>query len=147
MSHRIRFEGDVQMKWTDDGGDITYKEGQPIMDGGLTTSVIISLFTLPGWWGNEIGDDDEKIGSKLLEALDKTLTIAVMQDAQEHARLALAWMVEQGVAKSVEVEASIPRADFLALKITIEEPNGENPLSQRFMISWENQSASLEGRE
>ena len=140
----MTFDGDVQLKWTDDGGDITFSSGQPIMDGGLTTSVIISLFTLPGWWGNEIGDDDEEIGSKLLEALDKTLTIQVMQDTEEAARLALAWMVTQGVAESVKVESAIPRADFLALKITIQEPGADNPVSQRFTINWQNQSAILE---
>ncbi len=140
----MKFDGDVQLKWTDDGGDITYSSGQPIMDGGLTTSVIISLFTLPDWWGNEIGDDDEVIGSDLLSALDKTLTIAVMQDAEEAARLALAWMVTQGVAESVKVESAIPRADFLALKITIQEPGADNPVSQKFTINWTNQSAILE---
>ena len=140
----MTFDGDVQLKWTDDGGDITYSSGQPIMDGGLTTSVIISLFTLPGFWGNEIAPDDEEIGSTLLEALDKTLTIAVMQDTEEQARRALAWMVTQGVAESVKVESAIPRADFLALKITIQEPGADNPVSQRFTINWTNQSAILE---
>ena len=59
-----RYDGDIQIVHTDDGGAITFSSGQPDMEQGLATAVYISLFTEPGWWGNAVSSPDEQIGSE-----------------------------------------------------------------------------------
>jgi len=137
------FDGDVRMIMTEDGADIAFTGGQPEMDGGLSTAVLISLWSLSGWWGNQIMDQDQAFGCELETAMSGTLTVQAMLDAEEAARKALAWLVEQGIAARVTVEGSIPRADVLVLTITIAEPAG-GAASLRYSLNWRNQSARLE---
>jgi phage gp46-like protein len=109
-------------------------------DDGLETAVIISLFTdrranaddvIPdggndrrGWWGDSFADiDNDKIGSRLwLLGREKQLS-AVLTRARQYAEEALNWLVEDGVAESVEVAASNPRDGILALSVAIFRPS------------------------
>jgi phage gp46-like protein len=91
-------------------------------DDGLETAVIISLFTdrranaddvLPdggddrrGWWGDGWPDvDRDKIGSRLwLLSREKDMR-QVVNRAREYARESLQWLIDDGVARQVEVSA------------------------------------------
>lgn len=139
----MTYDGDVQLRATDDGGDVLFANGQPAMDPGLTTAVFISLFTGSDWWGNAIAELDEQIGSGFETVMDRALSIHTMLDVEEKARRALAWMTEQGVAERVSVRAQIQSSTFLALEITVQEP-GLDIVQARFRINWENQSVILE---
>jgi len=130
-------------------------------DDGLETAVIISLFTdrrarpddqlpgdddtLRGWWGDSLGlpanSGDDRIGSRLwLLAREKQLP-AVMIRAAEYAREALAWLIEDGVASKVDVVATNPRPQMLALEIVIHPPTG-NQIEYRFDNVWQGQGAN-----
>lgn len=139
----MHFDGDLLLTMTDDGVDIDVADGQPAMDGGLSTAVLLSLWTLPGWWGNALSSGDEVLGCELETALEGTLSVQTMLDAEEAARKALAWLVTAGIASRVTVAGQIPRADALYLTITIEEPAG-GQASLRYSLNWRNQSARLE---
>lgn len=111
-------------------------------DPGLETAVVISLFTdrraenddtLPdwsgdrrGWWADAYSEyENDRIGSRLWQlAREKTLP-AVLERAKEYAREALAWMIEDGLAAEVMVEAERGRGDILGLSIDIIKPSGE----------------------
>jgi phage gp46-like protein len=111
-------------------------------DSGLETAVVISLFTdrraesddtLPGWSGDRRGwwadvyseYENDRIGSRLwLLAREKTLP-AVLERAKEYAREALAWMIEDGLAAEIHVEAERGRNDILGLSIDIVKPSRE----------------------
>ena len=136
---------DHGIDWIMDGYDLA-------TDAGLTTAVILSLFTdarardddaLPpgatdrrGWWGDAYpvvaGD---RIGSRLwLLRASKQLPAALVQ-ARTYAREALDWLIEDGVARRLEVEAFIVRFEVLGLLIRIYRPDGrEVPL--RFDLLW-----------
>jgi len=137
-----RYDGDVQIVHSLDGGAITFRSGQPDMEQGLSTAVYISLFTESGWWGNALAEDDGQIGSEL-EALEmQPLTNKVRQDYEEGARKALAWMVSSGLAKMVTVEAVILSQIALELTVTIVEPDG-TATTERYRVNWQGQRAAL----
>lgn len=121
-------------------------------DDGLETAVIISLFTdrraladdtIPdgskdrrGWWGDSFADvKNDLIGSRLwLLSREKQLP-EPMKRAKQYADEALAWLVDDGVAQSVEAVASNPRDGILALNIGIARPG--HPVRQfRFETFW-----------
>lgn len=108
-------------------------------DDGLLTSVLISLFTdrraraddvLPnadqgdtdrrGWWGDELNPDAaDRIGSRLwLNESAKQLPVVLQRDKQ-YGQEALQWLVDDGIAANVAVEAFSPRSGIRALAIAI----------------------------
>jgi phage gp46-like protein len=121
-------------------------------DDGLETAVIISLFTdrranvddsIPdgsndfrGWWADAFNDvEHDKIGSRLwLLSREKQLP-SVLVRAREYALEALQWLVDDGVAQSITVEATNPRTGLLALAVLVFRPL--QPVSQyRFDLFW-----------
>lgn len=121
-------------------------------DDGLTTAVILSLFTdararpddrLPhsdsdrrGWWGDAWPMvPGESMGSRLWLAWPGKQTADNLARAREAAEDALRWLVDDGIARVVSVQASNPRDGVLALAVSIERPEGE-ALSLRFESLW-----------
>lgn len=120
---------------------------------GLETAVIVSLFTdrragpddvLPdgtsdrrGWWGDSYAlADGDRIGSRLwLLSREKHLP-AVAARVRQYAEEALAWMIEDNLAKAVRVETELQPSGRLALAVTIERPAG-TPLTYKFTNLWE----------
>ena len=135
----MTYDGDVRVTNSEDGGEIIFERGQPEMDEGLETAVYLSMFSSPGWWGNAISEKAAQLGSDLESIQSRTLSNQTRLDAEEYARQALAWMVSEGVAKSVTVAGSIPRADILGLVVTIEQPNG-TVVTLRYQVNWSAQS-------
>jgi phage gp46-like protein len=121
-------------------------------DDGLETAVLLSLFTdrraeaddaLPGsdvdrrgWWGDAWPDiPGDRIGSRLWLLHREKQTPAVLGRAQQYAREALAWMIDDGIASGVDVVATIPRGGVLALEIGITRP-ANPPIRYRFERFW-----------
>lgn len=136
----------------DAGADLALADFALDTDDGLETAVIISLFTdaraldddtLPagqsnrrGWWADaypvQAGD---RIGSRLwLLRASKQLQES-LDTAREYAEEALAWLVEDGVAKTVEVETFIARDEVMGMRIRIYRPDGTTA-STRFEMLW-----------
>lgn len=123
-----------------------------VTDDSLRTAVIISLFTdrraadddrLPdagtdrrGWWADTFAPiEGDLIGSRLwLLSREKQLREAVAR-AEEYAREALEWLIEDGIAASVIVTASIPRSGWLRLDIEIDRPDSRG--TTRYDFAWE----------
>jgi phage gp46-like protein len=135
---------DLQTVWDNEAqrGDLALKGGALAQDQSLLTAIVISLFTdrrakdddeLPyddgdkkGWWGDLVAPvAGDQIGSRLwLLWREKALQINLNR-AREYAQEALAWLVEDGLADKVEVEAEQPRRGVLGLKISVTNPGGE----------------------
>ena len=137
----MNYDGDAKLIPTQDGGQITIKSGQPIMDDGLETAVYISLFS-GDYWGNAISERDEKCESKLETLFSHTLNNQVRLDAEEYALQALEWMKRQGIAAKIEAEGSIPRTGFLGLVVRIYQPD-DTVAELRYQINWANQKISM----
>jgi phage gp46-like protein len=121
-------------------------------DDGLETAVILSLFTdrraedddiIPdgtadrrGWWADawpEIAGD--RIGSRLWLLSREKQRREVLNRAREYAREALAWLVADGIARAIEVEAEIARPGVLGLSVRIDRP-ARPPARYRFDLFW-----------
>lgn len=126
-------------------------------DAGLQTAVIISLFTdrhaddddaLPGdpqdkrgWWGDAfpvVGGD--AIGSKLWLLERSKASSAAAARAEQYAADALAWLLEDGVARAVNVTAEAqPGAGGVGaiLALQVEILRSDKPPAQfRFDKFW-----------
>ena len=134
-------DGDPKLYPTGDGLDIDVTGGQPDMDEGLENAIALSLFGGAEWWGNAVSADDEKITGRLEEIMARSLTTRTMQDAEEAVNTALAWMTSSGVAKKITASASIPAVGWLALAITIEQPDRTSTI--RFNINWQTMAVSV----
>jgi phage gp46-like protein len=117
----------------------------------LVRAVIISLFTwrranpdddLPGnlregWWGDSFPVvPNDRIGSRLWLLSRAKLTAETVAQAKEYAEEALAWLVDDGVAARVEVEAQRIGIDTLGLACRIYESDGKAPVDVRFTDVW-----------
>lgn len=106
----------------------------------LDTAVLLSLFTrrlaleddeLPnpngdrgGWWGDDyLPDEGDKFGSRLWLLNRSTLDQSTLNLAKVYAEEALRWLVDDGIAKSVDVIVEIYDVDMMAFQVTITKPN------------------------
>ncbi len=121
-------------------------------DDGLETAVLLSLFTdrraaeddpLPGvsddrrgWWADQYQDvAGDKTGSRLWLIAREKQTASVLVRAQEYAEEALAWLVQDGIARAVTVTAQIVRTGVLGL--TVEIARADSPTARyRFETFW-----------
>jgi len=129
---------DVWMKNEDDGGDVEFRNGNPVMSDGLSTSVLLSLWggndedsgaeaTDPEeWWANlDETEDVRKYRSRtqfLLKSMP--LTPSNLVTIEEAATGDLAWMVSEGIATEVEASASITAPQRLRLDVTVTVADG-----------------------
>lgn len=118
----------------------------------LVRAVVISLFTwrranadddLPsgtrqGWWGDTYpGVSNDRIGSRLWLLTRSKLLPETVRKAREYAEEALAWLVQDGVAARVDVEAERHGIDTLALACRLYQRNGTLVADIRFSNAWE----------
>ena len=119
----------------------------------LTTAVLISLFTdrvaqpgdeIPdgtsdprGWWGDNQPDGNNRpIGSRLWLLSRAKQTQETLSRARTYAQEALQWMIQDGVAELVTVDATWQGRGFLAMVVTIQRSNGTN-VALNFKWAWE----------
>jgi phage gp46-like protein len=106
---------------------------------GFETAVTISLFTHArvddldptisgqkmGWWGDTYAEHEgDRIGSKLWTLRRAKVNPATLQSVKAFCLQALAWMVEDGIAKSVAVEVERLDLQAVAAKISITRQSG-----------------------
>lgn len=144
---------DIAMRYDADHKrfDLAVQGGDLAADEGLVTAVILSLFTdrraLPGdrlpdgtddrrgWWADAYMD--RPMGSRLWLLHREKEQDEVLRRAKEYAEEALAWVVEDGVAESVEVEAWHVRRDTLGLRVEIRQ-GAARVLERQFDYVWRN---------
>lgn len=138
-----RYQGDPKLTLDENGADLTFKGGQPEMDRGLENAALISLHTRPGWAGNVFfRKPSQQIGSKFEEAQRDPITLTAFNNIRNAATVALQWMIDSGLASTVEARTSNPtgkRTDTAVLikpptqdpLILLESKNGLNWISQK----------------
>ena len=120
-------DGDLKITIGDNGGDIEVRGGQITMDAGLLTAVVVSLYTEAGFWGNLIAKrDSERIGQGYVEASAEPITADMLSACESAAQDSLSWLVSEGLAESVQVSVSNPRADSISTRIIIKKPSGDS---------------------
>jgi phage gp46-like protein len=143
---------DVLLEVSEDGADLVLQGGDLAGENGLLTAVMISLFTdaralerdpLPveetsrrGWWADEAPD---RIGSLLWLLRREKVTRATVELARQYARASLQWMVEDGIAEQVDVEAAV-RQPFTVL-LTVRLQRGR---ARRWSDLWKATEGAME---
>jgi len=145
---------DLALLWDADllAADLALQDGAIRIDDGMHTAILISLFTdaradgddeLPdaggdrrGWWGDAFpvvaGDET---GSRLWLLFRSKITPATINRARDYARAALAWIVEDGIAASVDVTVEAQERHRLAIGVVLTRPTG--PARERYDFVWE----------
>jgi len=155
---------DIRTVWSDEFqiGDFALIDGALDATADLETAVYLSLFTwarakdddaLPGdatdrkgWWGDLDGEalhGTKVIGSRLWLLARALKTEATRQSAIAYAREALLWLVNDGVAARITVDAEWQGDDRLALIVAIYDRAGALIYDRRFAWAWTDLSASL----
>lgn len=130
------YEGDPRLFITSNGSTLKWVDGQPVMDTGIVNAVVISLFTLEGWAGNDILPAESNIGSDVELIMKQSITLANLGDLQESIERALEWMIDEQYAKTITVSVSNPDGFARNVEILLTQPN--NDVTLKFWIDPEN---------
>lgn len=132
---------DLSLNWCETFYDIQMRNQDLDVEQGLRTAVIISIFTdaraneeeLPigetsrrGYWGDLFPDvERDRIGSRLwlLERSKETEEVRVT--ARQYCLEALQWMIEDGIAASIDVSTSFVSRGRMLIDIKIRRPEGQ----------------------
>lgn len=132
--------GDISTLWDPaaNGGDWSIEGADLATGDDLATAVLISLFTdrrvdaedVPpdgtsdrrGWWGDS--GRTYPLGSKLWLLERAKQTEETRLRAQDYVAEALQWLIDAGIADSLDVVAAWQRPGFLGVKVTLFEPDG-----------------------
>ena len=143
-------KGDVLLCQTNDNGDINIENGIVEMSCGLETAAYLSLFggnfedanisTLNKvpmtWWGNveeiELSKQYRSQAQHLLQSIP--LTTGNLLRIEEACKKDLQWFLDDKVASSVDVSASIIGLNKISISITIEAKGEES--SFEFVENW-----------
>lgn len=128
---------------------VTMLNGVPVDQHPLARAVVISLFTWRhadasdvidgieryGWWGDSFPSfPGDRIGSKLWLLAREVMTGDVLARAEQYAKDALAWMVDDQVASAVTVKCVRTGLVAVALIVTLSIADGD--LELRFDDLW-----------
>jgi phage gp46-like protein len=153
----IRIMGDFKLIQDDQTQEFDLEfDGDFVVEDGLRTAVIISLFShrrvtadeLPpgetdkrGWWGDTFNTNpNDRTGSKLWLLARTKETQETLNQAKEFTQQALQWMITEGLASTVEVETSFFDRGKMLIEIAITRPSGERE-NFRFDSNWESEVA------
>jgi phage gp46-like protein len=145
---------DIALEIIDNCIQMSLENGDLKADEGLETASLISLFSdqraideeLPpgitekkGWWGDLFPDiEGDQIGSKVWTLDRSKNSLENVAQLETKIKDSFQWMVEDGVASVVNVEASIDESNSQRTNVEIEivRPTGE---SDRFGVIWDAQ--------
>lgn len=131
---------DLRMTWSNEfgGGDLCVVGADLQADDTLETAVLISLFTdarvredeLPqghtwarGWWGSDVGDEPDNVGSKLWTLRRSKATPELLVRARRFCIESLQWMVRDGVAVFVDVQTTYSQPGTMLIFVRIVLPD------------------------
>lgn len=115
-----RYQGDPLLSIEENGIDIPFFGGQPIMDRGLTNAVLNSLFIPKGYILSKLIGCEGLEGSDFLHACNKTTTVSNLNEVRQRAEKALS-----SIDGTKEIFVSNPSGNKKEILIRIKPP-GEN---------------------
>jgi len=143
------FEGDLLLRDTLDGGDITINNGFLVSDRTFNTAIYLSLFggnqkdsgrvqNRKTWWGNTLRgvNENQKLVSRF-QAIIFGLPISTKNilETEEAAKLDLAWLIAEGLADEIIADGRAAGHNRLNLKIQLKS-GGEIIYTHTFLTPW-----------
>ena len=119
--------------------DLVVRDNDLLTNDCLRSAILISLFTdrrasiddvgddedLRGWWGDTFEAEDDALGSHLWLLLREKRTPITLTRARLYARQALQWLLDDGVARAVTVDAAFSDRGELVIEVTVITTAGE----------------------
>lgn len=147
---REEFGGDVYLYDTQDGSEIEIKNGLVMADEGFRTAVYLSLFggnsddtgeviNNETWWGNcldNLSENEKLIGRFDAYVKSVPMTSRNIVVAEEKAKQDLQWIIDDGIADSVEVEITSGEKNKINLSVKIGKA-GEILEAGNYSLQWE----------
>lgn len=125
----------------EDGFDIDFTNTEFKTDNGLQTAIYISLFSnrrhddQEGYWGDMFPEaENDKHGSILWSLKREKISKELLKRIEDAATDALKWMIEDGIAKAIAVEAVRVGTYNIRINIEITKSNNAKP---KFSYLWE----------
>jgi len=134
-----KYEGDPRLILTENGADLVFHGGQPVMDQGIENAALISWFTAPGWVGNLfLQDKNQKVGSDFESIATGTITVTKLNDIQNSGERAWQRLIDSGLASSVIVRARNPEGNKTEVAGLIEPPGKDLQilLATKYGANW-----------
>jgi phage gp46-like protein len=129
-------QGDILIYNTLDGGEISVKNGEPVMDGGMESAVYLSLFEHDGTshWMNEY--NDLPLGGKFIKFIQgKPKNVSNILKAEDLAKQDLQWMLNDGIAQ--KINTSIVSTTRNGILLTVEILANHDIISlNEYEINW-----------
>lgn len=143
---------DLALVWSNISADLTMIDSDLASDTGMETAVLLSLFTdrraedddtppsgdeedRRGWWADQFAPvEGDRFGSRLWLLDRSKRTEEVRRRAEEYVREALAWMIEDHVAESIDVATELTTTE-IRIALVVHRP-GREPVSLRFAHVW-----------
>lgn len=150
----LTYSGDIRFNLSDGEGGLALVQNDLVRDSGLETAVLISMFSdrradledalpdntkdLRGWWADATQSD--KIGSRLWLLSRSKIENDTNIDAEIYIKECLQWMIDDGVADSIEVTVTRTGTYELSFVLIIERPKGTQDITFKYFFNWESQS-------
>lgn len=124
---------------TEEGGDLVFNGGQPVMDKGLENASMISTHSNRGWWGNILmRKASQKMNSQLEEVGKRAVTVENLNDIRSAILASHQWFLDDGVAEEVDCVITNPKSSRVDYALMIKPPIGD-PLivvGKRYGQNW-----------
>nr|DAS64038.1 MAG TPA: hypothetical protein [Caudoviricetes sp.] len=128
---------DILLQDKGDGAEVVLAGGDLKGDGTLYNAVYLSLFS-----GDNFSNAYEEYESdnEFEESLNLPITTPNLKTVKAAANKSLKWMIDEGIADSVDCFAYGGQSGKIEVEIKIQETAGDN---QSFALIWENQKKVL----
>jgi len=131
-------QGDIYIYLTEDGAEISVINGEPVMDGGFESAVLISLFANENkdHWMNEYMSENEKMKGNFYSFIKNTAkTLTTMRKAEELAKLDLQWLIDTGAADDVQITIISESPIRINMEVNV-LANGNTILNRIYGVNW-----------
>lgn len=158
LEDEVESEGDIKLvmeRGVVSTADIQINTRDLLRDPGLETAVLLSLFTdrragpedvLPdnsgdrrGWWGDALNTNDDADGSKLWLTFRGKITDSTVVQIEEYVREALQWLIDDGVAERVSVQAVRTTMTAITWTIGVTRPRTGAVAFFKYYYNWQYQ--------
>lgn len=123
-----------------DGGEIDISSnGDIVTDGTYYTAVYLSLFGGKSFY-RQFDLESAEDGESIEKELNKPIAPDNLKNLANIINFKLGWMVEQGLAESIDTEASGGKNSNIEVNIIIKQPDGS---TQIYGIIWDKEKSEL----
>jgi phage gp46-like protein len=127
-----QYQGDPKVFITNDGAEMVFIGGQPLMDAGLENTVLISLLTQPGWYGNAFArTPSERLGSIFESVGQDTFTLSTLATLQDIVEKSLQRLIDDKIISAINVRAKNPTGRVVEVQIASSAPDIEILLTRQ----------------